>query len=57
VRDIPVLGWLFRGFSRQDVETELVVVVNPAIVRDRTPDVNLWSFPDVWAPVGVTREQ
>ncbi len=31
------LGWLFRNLSRTDDTTELVIVVNPAIVRDPLP--------------------
>jgi pilus assembly protein CpaC len=45
VRDTPVLGWLFQGFNRNDQETELIVVVNPVILRPPVPDVALWTFP------------
>ena len=45
VRDTPILGWLFQGFNRNDQETELIVVVNPVILRPPVPDVALWTFP------------
>ena len=43
--DIPGLGLLVRNFSRRDDQQELVVVLNPVIVREPNPDVSLWSFP------------
>jgi type II secretory pathway component GspD/PulD (secretin) len=45
LRDAPVLGWLFQSFNRNDQDTELIVVVNPAILRTPVPDVALWAFP------------
>jgi Flp pilus assembly secretin CpaC len=45
VRDAPVLGWLFQSFNRNDQDTELIVVVNPVILRTPVPDVALWTFP------------
>jgi pilus assembly protein CpaC len=47
VRDVPMLGWLFKNSDRTDNSTELVVVVNPAIVRDPVPNVALWEFPGI----------
>jgi type II secretory pathway component GspD/PulD (secretin) len=47
LRDVPGLGWLFRDFNQADDATELVVVVDPVIVRDPVPNVALWEFPDV----------
>lgn len=47
VRDVPVLGWLFRRFAQNDEELDLVIVVNPVIMRDAVPDVGLWAFPDL----------
>jgi pilus assembly protein CpaC len=44
-RDLPGLGWLFRSFNRNDESVELVVVVNPVIVRTPVPDSALWAFP------------
>ncbi len=49
IRDVPVLGWLFRRFSQNDEEMDLVVVVNPVIIREPIPDVGLWEFPEVAA--------
>jgi pilus assembly protein CpaC len=46
VRDTPVLGWLFQSFNRNDQDTELIVMVNPVILRAPVPDVALWTFPN-----------
>jgi Flp pilus assembly secretin CpaC len=43
--DIPGLGLLVRNFNRRDDQQELVVLLNPVIVREPNPDVSLWSFP------------
>lgn len=43
--DIPGLGWLFRNFSRRDDQQELVVVLNPVIIREPNADLGLWAFP------------
>lgn len=43
--DIPGLGWLFRNEIEQQEELELVVVVNPTIVRPERSDARLWAFP------------
>jgi Flp pilus assembly secretin CpaC len=45
VRRVPVLGDLFRGFNRNDQDTELIVMVNPVILRTPVPDVAMWAFP------------
>lgn len=42
--DVPGLGWLFRNELEQQEEFELVVVVNPVIVRPERPDARLWAF-------------
>jgi Flp pilus assembly secretin CpaC len=42
---MPVLGRLFRSFNRNDQDTELIVVVNPVIIRTPVPDVALWAYP------------
>lgn len=44
-RDVPGLGWLFRSFNRNDESVELVVVVNPVILRTPVADSPLWAFP------------
>jgi len=46
VRDVAGLGWLFKSFNRNDESLDLVVLVNPAIVRTPIADSALWSFPD-----------
>lgn len=45
LREVPGLGWLFKGFDRSDDGFELIVVVNPVVLRDPQPDVPLWEFP------------
>lgn len=42
---IPILGWLFKDFSYADADHELVIVVNPVIVRDVPDEAPLWAFP------------
>jgi len=53
--DIPGLGWLFRSFSRRDDQQELVVVLNPVIVREPNADVGLWAFPAAYEMTLVKR--
>jgi Flp pilus assembly secretin CpaC len=43
---LPGLGWLFKGFDRNDQSTELVIVVSPSIIRQPIPAVARWAFPD-----------
>jgi type II secretory pathway component GspD/PulD (secretin) len=45
LRDTPILGRLFQSFNRNDQDTELIVLVNPVILRAPVPDVALWTFP------------
>ena len=45
LRDAPIFGRLFRSFNRNDQDTELIVVVNPVILRTPIPDAGLWTFP------------
>ena len=45
LRNVPILGRLFQGFNRNDQDTELIVVVNPVVVRTPLPDVAMWAFP------------
>lgn len=47
IRNIPGLGWLFRRFAQNDEELELVIVINPVIMREPIPEVGLWAFPDL----------
>jgi general secretion pathway protein D len=34
--DIPILGWLFRYYNRQDEKTNLLIFITPTIVKDST---------------------
>ncbi|MCP9442414.1 MAG: pilus assembly protein N-terminal domain-containing protein [Nitrospira sp.] len=45
--DIPGVEWLVRNFARRDDQQELVVVINPVIIREPNPDVGLLAFPPV----------
>ncbi len=45
LRSVPFIGRLFQGVNRNDQDTELIVVVNPVILRAPVPNVALWSFP------------
>lgn len=43
---IPVLEWFFKQTQSTDDELELVIVVNPTIVREPNRAAALWEFPD-----------
>ena len=45
LRDTPLIGNLFREYNQSDETTELVVVVNPVVVRPPVSDLALWAFP------------
>jgi general secretion pathway protein D len=45
VRGVPLLGRMFQSFNRNDQDTELIVVVNPVVVRSPVPAAATWSFP------------
>jgi Flp pilus assembly secretin CpaC len=45
INQIPILGWLFKSFSLGDDDRELVIVLNPVIVRDAPKEAPLWAFP------------
>ena len=45
LRDVPLLGRLFQGFNRNDQSTELIMVVNPVVLRTPVPDAGMWEFP------------
>jgi pilus assembly protein CpaC len=53
--NIPLIGDLFQGFSNQDTQQELIVVVNPVIVRQPPRNLSLWVFPEhralLWSPL------
>jgi pilus assembly protein CpaC len=46
LRDAPLLGKLFQSFNRNDQSTDLIVVVNPAVVRTPPANAAMWAFPD-----------
>ena len=46
IRSTPLLGRLFQSFNRNDQDTELIVVVNPVVVRPPVPAVATWAFPN-----------
>ena len=54
IADLPLLGNLFRGFSRDDKQTELVIVVDPVILRDPLPLADLWIYPSFGPDGGST---
>lgn len=45
VREIPLLGRFFQSFNQNDQSTELVVLVNPVVLRTPSSDTSLWAFP------------
>jgi pilus assembly protein CpaC len=47
IERIPVIGWLFKRFTITDEDREIVIVVNPTVVRDPIPGLGIWRFPDV----------
>ena len=47
IESIPLVGWLFKRFTIQEDDRELLIVVNPTVVRNRVPGLGLWQFPDL----------
>lgn len=47
LESIPVIGWMFKRFAVRDEDREIVIVVNPTVVRDPIPELGIWTFPDV----------
>jgi Flp pilus assembly secretin CpaC len=45
LKDAPLIGRLFQGFNHNDQTTELIVVVNPVVVRTPAADAGTWAFP------------
>ena len=45
LRDVPYIGRLFQGFNRNDQSTELIIVVNPVVLRTPVADAAMWEFP------------
>jgi len=46
VRNIPLLGSLAQGTNRNEQQTELLILVNPVVVRPPLPGANLWAYPE-----------
>lgn len=46
LRRIPLLGALAQGTNRNEQSTELLILVNPVVVRPPLPGAGLWAFPD-----------
>jgi Flp pilus assembly secretin CpaC len=44
--DVPGLGWLFKNFDRSADSLDLVIVVNPVILRSPIPGAAAWTFPN-----------
>jgi hypothetical protein len=42
---VPGFGWFFKSFNRSDDLLDLVIVVNPVILRTPLPETALWAFP------------
>ena len=42
--DVPLAGALFRNEASDSEDLELVIVVNPVIVRTERPEARLWGF-------------
>jgi len=64
VSRIPIIGRFFEGFNRNDQSTELVIVVNPVVLRTPVADAAMWMFPErsellrslIKEPAGTTRD-
>lgn len=50
LKDIPVLGWLFKGDSRSDSMEEVLIFITPHILPPRTSEGNNMSMNDKTAP-------
>lgn len=51
--EVPGLEWLFKQSNRRDDEMELVIVVNPVILREPRTEIGQWAFPNVFEhPLG-----
>ena len=46
LKDVPILGRIFQSFNRSDETTDLVIFVNPVVLRTPVPDAAMWAFPD-----------
>jgi len=46
MRNVPLLGSLVQGTNRNEQQTELLILVNPVVVRPPLPGAGLWEYPD-----------
>jgi Flp pilus assembly secretin CpaC len=46
ISDVPGLGWLFKNFDQNADSLDLVIVVNPVILRSPIPGAAAWTFPN-----------
>ena len=46
VSEVPGAGWLAKSLRRDGDETEVVILLSPAIVRDRIDGIGLWAYPN-----------
>lgn len=44
---IPILGNFFKGYEKENTDTELMIIVIPTIERDPIPGFELWQFPEI----------
>ncbi|MBL8858368.1 MAG: hypothetical protein JNL28_07695 [Planctomycetes bacterium] len=42
---LPLIGWMFHDKSFEDRDRELVISVNPSIVREAPKEARLWAYP------------
>jgi Flp pilus assembly secretin CpaC len=47
LESVPIIGWLFKRFSIEEEVREIVVVINPVIVRDPVDGLATWEFPNL----------
>jgi len=50
--DVPLIGGLFRGSSREGDEIQLVIVVHPVVQRKPTTKARMWAYPGVGELMG-----
>lgn len=50
LKDVPVLGWLFKGESRSDSMEEVLIFITPHILPPRSPEAGNMSLNDKAAP-------
>lgn len=46
--DVPGLGWLFKNETSSEDDLEVVLAVNPVILRQRPAELSMWAMPDMF---------